>query len=77
MSNSTYEVVMIRREKEKDYFNYWKNNNNQTSIGEELHSDLLSFTIQVEAPNKSMAEDIARKKYPGLTIDCEATIKIG
>ncbi|MEF3696876.1 hypothetical protein [Desulfolutivibrio sp.] len=77
MSNLTYEVVMIRRGKEIDYYNYWRHNNNQTPMGEELHTDLLSFTIQVEAPNKSMAEEIAHKKYPDHTIDREATNKIG
>jgi hypothetical protein len=77
MSKATYSVVVIREGRDKDYFNFWRHGLKTSASGEELHSDLVGFTEAVEAKNKQEAESLVKKMYPGLSIDAEATQRLG
>lgn len=72
-----YSVVIIRPGREADYWAFWKKQITVNDAGEELHSDLLSFAENISGKNAAEAVAKARAKYPGHTIDSEATNKLG
>ncbi len=77
MSKATYSVVVIRKGREKDYFDFWNRYNKVNANDEELHPALVSFTEMVEARNKREAVSMVKKKYSGLSIDMDATQRHG
>jgi hypothetical protein len=77
MAKATYSVVVIRKNREKDYFDFWTRGVKINASGEELHSDLVGFTETVEAKNKQEAASLIQRKYPGFTIDVGATHRLG
>ncbi len=77
MAKSTYSIVVIREGRERDYRDFWIKNKEENSSGEELTSDLVGFTESVEARNKKEAESIVKAKYPNLSLDTEATHRLG
>lgn len=77
MAKSTYDVVVIREGRDQDYRDFWIHGKKINADGEELHSALVGFTELVEAKNKREAESLVNAKYPGLTIDSEATNRLG
>lgn len=74
MAKATYSVVVIRKGRERDYFDYWARDLKINAKGEELHSDLVGFTEIVEARNAQEAVSMVEKKHHGLSIDT-ATIQ--
>ncbi|MDP1772747.1 MAG: hypothetical protein Q8L15_10720 [Methylobacter sp.] len=77
MSKSTYIVVVIQEGRERDYSDFEKRGININAFGEQLHSGLLSFNVEVEAKNKQEAVSLVRKMHPGLSIDTDATQRLG
>ena len=77
MSKSTYEVIVIREGREKDYHDFWDRGIKVNSDGEELHSALVGFTEVVEAKNLNEAVAIVQKKHPALTVARDHSGKIG
>jgi len=77
MAKSTYSVVVIREGREQDYRDFWIRNKKVNSSGEELHSALVGFEETVDAKNKKDAESIVQAKHPNLSIDAEATHRLG
>jgi hypothetical protein len=77
MAKATYLVVVIRKGREKDYFDFLSRDLKINANGEELHSDLVGFTEMVEARNKQEAVSIVEKKHPGLSIDTAASQRLG
>lgn len=77
MSKATYSVAVIRKERDKDYFDFWTRGLKTNASGEELHSDLVGFTETVEAKNKQEAVSLVKGMHPGLSIDIEATERLG
>lgn len=76
MSKATYSVVVIRKGREKDFFDFWTRGLIFNANGEELHPDLLSFTETVEARNQQEAVSMIEKMHPGLSIDTAATAEL-
>lgn len=77
MSKATYSVVVIRKGRNKDYFDFWTRGLKTNASGEELHSDFVGFVEVVEAKNKQEAVSMVKKMHPGLSIDAEATERLG
>lgn len=77
MSKATYSVVVIREGRNKDYYDFWRDGLKSNNSGEELHSDLVGFTQTVEAINKQEAVSLVKEMYPRLSIDAEATQRLG
>lgn len=77
MKKAMYSVVVIRKDREKDYFDFWTRGIKTNASGEELHSDLVGFTVTVEAKNKQEAVSLVKQKHPGRSIDTEATQRHG
>ncbi|PAY02734.1 hypothetical protein CKO50_03575 [Pseudoalteromonas sp. HM-SA03] len=77
MSKATFTVVVIRDGREKDYYDFWGHDVQKNESGEQLHSALVGFTEDVEAKNKQEAISKVRKMHPGLTVDEEATTRLG
>jgi len=77
MSKATYSVAVIRKGRDKDYFDFWIHGLKTNSSGEELHSDLVGFVETVDAKNKQEAVLLVKEKHPGLSIDTEATQRLG
>ncbi len=71
MAKATFSVVVIRKNREKDYFDFWHHGLRNNASGEELSSDLVGFTEIVEANNKQEAISLVQRKYPGLKVDLE------
>ena len=77
MSKSTYKVIVICEDREKDYRDFWDRGIKVNSNGEELHSGLVGFTEMVEAKNLDEAIAIVQKKHPALIIARDHSAKIG
>lgn len=77
MAKVMFTVVAIHPDRSTDYFDFWVRNKQSNDQGEELHPAMLSTTDMFEAHNKKEAEAMARKKYPGHTIDSAATERHG
>lgn len=77
MGKATFIVKVIRKGREHDYYDFWLRGAERNGAGEELHSDLVGFTVPVEAKNKNEAIAHVSAKYPGFQIDTEATERIG
>ena len=77
MGKAMYSVVVIRKDREKDYFDFSTRGKKTNASGEDLNSDLVGFTVTVEAKNKQEAVSLVRQKYPGHSIDTEATQRHG
>ena len=77
MSLATYSVVAIRKGREKDYSDFTKRDLQTNASGEELHSDLVGFTVSVLAKSKQEPVSLVRIMHPGLSIDTEATQRLG
>ena len=75
MAKALYTVKIIRKNREKDYYDFWERGVEINASGEKLHSDLVGFTEDIEARNKKEAESLVSQKYPGLTIDVAATMR--
>lgn len=73
MEKAMYSVVVIRKDREKDYFDFWTRGNKTNASGEDIDSDLVGFTVTVQAKNKREAVSLVKQKYPGQSIDTEAT----
>ena len=74
---ATFNIVVICKGREADYYDFWKRHVNVNSAGEKLHSALLSFTEMIEAKNKNEAHSLIRRKYPEHQIDEQATVRLG
>ena len=77
MKKATYSVVVIRKDREKDYFDFSTRGIKTNASGEKLHSDLVGFTVTVEAKNKQEAVLLVMQMHPGRSIDTEATQRHG
>lgn len=77
MTKSSYSVVVIRKGREKDYSDFWIHDSKTNASGEDLHSDLVGFTVIVEANNNQEAVILIKKLHPGLSIDLESIQRIG
>lgn len=73
MAKSMFEVVVIHKGRERDYYDFWIRNIRRNDSGEEINSALVGFVEFVEAKNSNEANLIVRKKYPGHQIDTQAT----
>lgn len=76
MTKASFSVVAIRPGRRQDYaaFNRGICVSGQ---GENLHSDLLSISVTVEANSKVDAESKVRILYPDHSIDSAATERHG
>ena len=77
MGKAMYSVVVIQKDREKDYFDFWTRGIKTNASGEELHSDLVGFTVTVEAKNRQEAISLVKQEYPGHSIDTQATQRHG
>ena len=77
MSKYTYEVTVIREDREKDYRDFWDREINVNSDGEELHPTRVGFTEVVEAKNLNEAIAIVQKKHPALIVARDHSAKVG
>lgn len=77
MSNSAFEVIVIKEGRDQDYWDFWKHGKKVNVKGETLDSALLGFSEIVKAKNKQEAESLVKQKYPNLTIDPESTNRLG
>lgn len=73
MAKTMFCVVVIKKGQERDYFDLLKCGVKYTKSGEELTADALTITEVIEAKNKQDAVGLVQSKYPGFTIDSEAT----
>jgi hypothetical protein len=62
---------VIRKGRDKDYYDFWKRGVQKNGQGELLKSDLIGFTEIVDAKNKQEALQLIQRKHPTLTIDRE------
>ena len=76
MAKKTYSVVAIRPGRRQDYreFNQGVQVNDK---GEQLHSDLLSINVTIDAISRTDAETKVRAQYPDHSIDSAATQRLG
>lgn len=77
MPKNQYTVSVIREGREKDYRNFWDRNIKVNSQGEDLHSNLVGFSVDVEAKNLNEAIQIVQSKHPKLTIARDHSSKVG
>ena len=77
MGKSTYVVAVIRKDRNRDYRDFWDRNIKKNLEGEELHPSLVGFTEIVEALNLKEAITKVQKMHPGLTIARDCSHKLG
>ena len=77
MSKASFSVKVIRKGRDKDYYDFWVNEVDINDAGEKLDSSLVGFVELVEANGKTEAVSLVRERHPGLNIDAEATERIG
>ena len=77
MAKVMFQVVVIRKNRETDYFDFYKRGIRVNTSGEELRTDVLSFTELIEAKNKQDAIRMVQDKHLGFVIDSEATMRLG
>lgn len=77
MTKASFAVKVIRKGREKDYFDFWINGVLVNDAGEQLDSSVVGFIELVESKNKAEAISLVRKKHPGLQIDTESTERHG
>ncbi|QBE66342.1 hypothetical protein [Pseudoduganella lutea] len=76
MAKKTYSVVAIRPGRRQDYSRF--NQGVQVNdTGEQLHTDLLSLSVTIEAISRTDAENKVRARYPDHSIDSAATQQLG
>jgi hypothetical protein len=76
MSKSTYVVRVIRKGREKDYFDFWRRQRASNGSGEALDATLVGFEVSQDARSPEDAVLAVRKKHPGHQIDVEATQRL-
>ena len=77
MPKSSFSVKVIRKGRDKDYYDFWVKGVKVNDAGENLDSSIVGFVELVEASNKAEAISLVSEKYPGLQIDAEATERHG
>ncbi len=77
MTKADYNVVAILPGRRGDYCDFWTKDVKVNALGEALHSGMLAITVVQSAKNKSEAERLVQAKYPGHSIDTQATDRIG
>lgn len=77
MSKTTYLIAVIRKRRDKDYFDFWTHGLKTNESGEELCSNLVGVYESVDANNKQEAILLVKKKHQGLSIDTEVTQRLG
>ncbi|WP_017223505.1 hypothetical protein [Moritella dasanensis] len=77
MAKNIYSVTVIRKGRESDYYDFWENDLKVNSQGEELHSDLVGFTENVEAKNLKSAISMVKENHPDNHIVSEHSSKAG
>jgi hypothetical protein len=77
MAKGMYSISLIREGRDKDYYDFWERGITKNSFGEELHSDLVCLTVDIEAKNLNEAISIAKNMHPELTVVRKYSSKIG
>ncbi len=77
MSKVLFSVKVIRKGRDKDYYDFWVNGVEVNDAGEKLDSSVVGFVELVEANNKAEAISLIREKHLGLQVDAEATERHG
>lgn len=77
MAKGMYSISLIREGRDKEYYDFWEPGITKNSFGEELHSDIVCFIINIEAKNLNEAISIAKNMHPELTVVRKYSSKIG
>jgi hypothetical protein len=69
MAKSTYKITAIKRGMERKYREFWIEGKKVSNDGTTLHPAMLADTDMVEAKDFSVAESMARRLFPGRTLE--------
>lgn len=71
MESTTYLIKVIRKGREKDYFDFWRRQRETNAAGEALNAELVGFEVSQIGQTQDLAVAAVRKKHPGLQVDVE------
>jgi len=75
MAKPSYRVEVVRKGRERDYFDFWRKGIARNGRGEALSADLVSFVEVVRASNRREAAVLARARHPGHQVDMKTVKK--
>ncbi|HHQ4938395.1 hypothetical protein [Aeromonas veronii] len=73
----TYDVTVINKGRENDYYDFWNKGLKTNDSGEELHPELVGFSEIVDAKNLEDAISKVQKKHPENIISRDSSSKVG